>query len=72
MITSQNTRAVARAIMENPGITVKGITNITGLPSRRVQDALTNLESCGFLVTEDPEGRLYPFDPNHLDHDLLM
>jgi hypothetical protein len=76
MTSNPNLRTVAKAIIQNPGITVKGITKLTGLPSRRVRGALITLESCGFLISEDDQGRLYPFDPyetgsGHIVADLI-
>jgi hypothetical protein len=63
MTSNPNLRTVAKTIIQNPGITVKGITKLTGLPSRSIRGALITLESCGFLISEDDQGRLYPFDP---------
>ena len=63
MTINPNLRTVAKAIIQNPGITVKGITKLTGLPSRSIRGTLITLESCGFLISEDDQGRLYPFDP---------
>ena len=63
MTTNPNLRTIARAIADNPGITVSGITKLTGIPNRRIQGFLTTLESSGFLIAEDHQGRLFPFDP---------
>jgi len=75
MTDNTNLRTIARTIIENPGISIKGITKLTGLRSRTIRAALPTLESCGFLITEDDNGRLYPFDPRdagNLVADLII
>jgi predicted transcriptional regulator len=52
---------IARAVLENPGITKKQISRITGLSYSQVRHALPSLETYGILLSEDGQARLYPF-----------
>jgi DNA-binding IclR family transcriptional regulator len=62
-LRTHNLRAIARAVLENPGLTKKQISRITGLPYSQVRGALPGLEAYGILLSEDQHSRLYPFIP---------
>jgi hypothetical protein len=55
-------RQIAQAVLDNPGITRAQLSRVTGLTYKYVESALTALETCGVLLSEDQNARLYPFN----------
>ena len=53
--------SVYREIVREGGQTVKQIATTLNLLPRYVNEALMALERDGLLLSEDDEGRLYPF-----------
>jgi len=55
-------RQIYHAIYQHPGSKVGDIARLTGLEYGQVLCSLIAMNNNDFLITEDPEGRLYVFD----------
>jgi Mn-dependent DtxR family transcriptional regulator len=53
--------AIWRTVEENPGIKPARVARELGLHRSAVARALPALEEQGLLLTEDPQGRLWPW-----------
>jgi DNA-binding MarR family transcriptional regulator len=56
--------AIYQQVEENPGERPGAIARILGMQRSEVTRALPALEERGYLLSEDPKGRLWPFRKN--------
>jgi hypothetical protein len=64
-------RRMAGAIQSQPGLTKSQLRRATGLSWDDIKWGLAALEARGILLSEDQEGRLYPFRPIDLERITL-
>lgn len=55
-----------QAVVKRPGITAAALARQLAVDRSTVLRRLPSMAEAGYLLYEDDEGKLYPFDPNAL------